>query len=141
MTHIKKVINLTFIIDPMWTELESFSMFKEALGNLNYNNININDLSHIKTFKEFFEFNKRLSLDIILAHLTYGCYITHKGLKRNTLIKLNIKVTQIQEKVDLPIKYKSFRCTEEEIDKRKYYLTNQLLHLTEIIDTNEIYDK
>lgn len=131
------LLTFTFIIDPLWSETQSFSMFKEILQKSDNSNIqNIRNLTQIKTFKEFFELTNDMPLYIIIAHLTYGCYLTHKGLKKNTLIKLTIKVNKIQERSDLPVKYKSFRCTEEEIDKREYYLTNQLLHFTDLIDTN-----
>lgn len=135
----KRNLEFTFLFDPMWSHTEVFSGFKKAIQNLDYlSKDEIKPFLQVKTFKDILVIEKsveKMPLCMLIAHLTNGCYALHQGIRRKSLINLNINIEIFQETPQAPINYKSFKCSEKEINKREYYLYKDL----EII--SKIYDK
>lgn len=132
-------LEFTFIIDPAWMHTEVYFEFKKIIQKLSYlNKEDIEPFLKARTFKEVLIPEteiKNMSLCMLIAHLTNGCYSLHQGLRRNSLIefKINIEVSKVNS--NSSIKYKSFSCSEEHYNKREYYLAKEL----DVI--NKIYDK
>src|SRR5690606_28287539 len=95
----KQVLEFNFIIDPSWIHTEIYFEFKKAIQKLSFlNKEDIEPFLKVRTFKEVLipETNiKNMSLCMLIAHLTNGCYALHQGLRRNSLIefKINIEVS------------------------------------------------
>lgn len=79
-------LEFNFIIDPAWMHTEAYFEFKKAIQKLSYlNREDIEPFLKVRTFKEILvpETNiKNMSLCMLIAHLTNGCYSIQRRLKK-----------------------------------------------------------